>query len=966
MAGASIVPVALAPDPQQQQVLAHGAGSLLVSGGPGTGKTWILRERFARLVIEGADPERLALVVRSKSARRQARDGLSERLQRSLPDLNVFTPHALAFHVMSHRFSTLDYAEPPTILNASDQFARVQELLAGEDAAQWPAYGSMLHLRGFADEIRQFLLRTQESLLTPDDIETKARAAGLTGWLELAAFYRRYLQVLDDEGTVDYAGLVEQAAAAAREAEPLFDHLLVDDYQDTTFGTEALLAALRPESLVAAGDLGSHIFSFQGYTDEPIRRFEDVMPDPSRIELTEPHRHLGGPRTDAWVTPHTSEEFAAIARELRRVHVEERVPWSDLAVVVRRQSSQLGGLIRALDDASIPRTSLESGLSMLSDPATHPFVLAFRWIARPDQRDDVIEPLLTSDLARLTPAAARALVRATRASGEPPASALAARDGLDAEERERVAALRSALEGAERLQHSVIDAFRRLWRDLPYSARLVQEAEGSAHARRDLDAVMAFTRAVERAGEWPEPSAAAFLEALEAGEEGPGTSGAASRPDAVQVLTAHGTAGEEFDTVIVAGAVEGNFPSLSRPEPMFDLSVLDARITQSHRNRLRLEDERRLFDVVVGRAKRRALFTASDPHEGDPGRTARSRFVARIDAKWSAAPTAPELDEPLTVTEATAAWRRTLADLDAGTAARLAALDGLLALGDEPAHWWFQRDWTDTGRSLHEHIRTSYSKLDSLENCHLAFVLGQELGLDARSGYHAWVGHLVHKLIEETENGQIERTPEAMSGVAMERWQPPRFPSLAVSEAFRKLVNEVIIPNWFDEYGNNPAIESEVRFEFEHDDATVTGFIDRIGPIQSGIGNRITDFKTGNPDNADKTEDNLQLGIYYLAVQRAEGLERFHPVRAVELSFIKGDWKKRLVRSGKQFSESKAPEYEEKVTERLSELIADLKDLNETEVWSPNPGANCRFCTFQPLCPLYPEGQPVFPSEVGV
>ena len=37
--------------------------------------------------------------------------------------------------------------------------------------------------------------------------------------------------------------------------------------------------------------------------------------------------------------------------------------------------------------------------------------------------------------------------------------------------------------------------------------------------------------------------------------------------------------------------------------------------------------------------------------------------------------------------------------------------------------------------------------------------------------------------------------------------------------------------------------------------------------------------------------------------------------------------------------------------------------LNETEVYRPNPYANCRFCDFQTLCPLYPEGQPVFSVE---
>ena len=54
--------------------------------------------------------------------------------------------------------------------------------------------------------------------------------------------------------------------------------------------------------------------------------------------------------------------------------------------------------------------------------------------------------------------------------------------------------------------------------------------------------------------------------------------------------------------MIVVGTVEGNFPSLSRPEPMFDLDALDHPISQSDRNRARLEDERRLFRMVLGRA----------------------------------------------------------------------------------------------------------------------------------------------------------------------------------------------------------------------------------------------------------------------------------------------------------------------------------------------------------------------------
>ena len=55
--------------------------------------------------------------------------------------------------------------------------------------------------------------------------------------------------------------------------------------------------------------------------------------------------------------------------------------------------------------------------------------------------------------------------------------------------------------------------------------------------------------------------------------------------------------------------------------------------------------------------------------------------------------------EPLSVEEAAAAWRRDLARPDERAAVRLAALEGLVALGVDPSAWWFQRDWTDTGRA---------------------------------------------------------------------------------------------------------------------------------------------------------------------------------------------------------------------------------------------------------------------------
>ena len=79
------------PDPRQRDVIEHRAGPLLVAGGFGTGKTTVLRERFLALLGDGADPDRVALVVGSRRARDEARRELLRRLPGSVSSLRVST-----------------------------------------------------------------------------------------------------------------------------------------------------------------------------------------------------------------------------------------------------------------------------------------------------------------------------------------------------------------------------------------------------------------------------------------------------------------------------------------------------------------------------------------------------------------------------------------------------------------------------------------------------------------------------------------------------------------------------------------------------------------------------------------------------------------------------------------------------------------------------------------------------------
>ena len=108
------------------------------------------------------------------------------------------------------------------------------------------------------------------------------------------------------------------------------------------------------------------------------------------------------------------------------------------------------------------------------------------------------------------------------------------------------------------------------------------------------------------------------------------------------------------------------------------------------------------------------------------------------------------------------------------------------------------------------------------------------------------------------------------------------------------------------------------------------GYIDRIGPaVQDGF--VITDFKTGKSDSAGPPRDSLQLGIYYLAVQESPDLAEFQPVKAVELAFLRGNWKSPNIDYRKwMVTERDEDAYQAEMRERSATLIARKRVAERT------------------------------------
>ncbi|MFD3726315.1 ATP-dependent helicase [Streptomyces sp. NPDC058671] len=413
-------------DATQREVVDHTGGPLLVLAGPGTGKTTTLVEAVAARMEQGADPERLLVLTFSRKAAVELRDRMAARLGgRRPPQATTFHSYCYAL-IRAHQDAEL-FAEPLRLLSGPEQDLAVRELLAGHidlgksglGSISWPdELRACLTTRGFADEVRAVLARSRELGLGPDALARFAERVGRPDWKAAAGFLAEYLDVLDLQGVLDYTELVHRAVLLAGNVSlPAYDTVYVDEYQDTDPAQVRLLHALAGggrRTVVAFGDPDQSIYAFRGADVNGILDFPatfggaDVrvlrtgrrsgarlldatrllaqrMPMP-RLPADEvrAHRDLTAVRegggAEAYTYPTASAEAENIADLLRRAHLEDGVPWQDMAVLTRAAAS-LPSLRRALTSAGVPVETDAADTPLRHEPAVAPLLLALRAVS---------------------------------------------------------------------------------------------------------------------------------------------------------------------------------------------------------------------------------------------------------------------------------------------------------------------------------------------------------------------------------------------------------------------------------------------------------------------------------------------------------------------------------------------------------------------------------------------------------
>ncbi|MCB5912210.1 ATP-dependent helicase [Streptomyces pinistramenti] len=815
-------------DAAQSAVVQHREGPLLVLAGPGTGKTTTLVESVAHRVRQGADPERILVLTFSRKAAAALRDRLAARLGGTcLPQATTFHSFCYAL-VRAHQDADL-FADPLRLLSGPEQDLVVRELLegqaelAGADRSQvgWPdELRACLTTRGFADEVRAVLARSRELGLGPDALADFARRTGRPDWSAAAGFLAEYLDVLDAQGVLDYAELVHRAVLLAGQPDVAtalagtYDAVYVDEYQDTDAAQIRLLRALaghdhgpRPgRALVAFGDPDQSIYAFRGSDINGILDFPETFPaddgTPAPVAVLTTNRRSGaallaatrllaqrmpltrlparkvrahrdpapvrdGGRVDVHTYPTPGAELDNIADILRRAHLEDGVPWHEMAVLVRAGGRSIPAVRRALTSAGVPLDIDGDDLPLRHEPAVAPLLSALRTAAQaalrgePDddvpETDDVpdgpgeapetaapLDPetaidLLTSPLGGMDSADLRRLGRALReeerAAGHPlppPSDVLIARalaapqrlvahDPAYARGAQRLGLLLRAARALLARGGTAEAALWELWNGTPWPQRLERAAlRGGAAGRnadRDLDAVVALfetaARAEERTGG---RGALNFLEELDAQDIAADTlTRRTVRQDAVRLMTAHRAKGLEWHLVVVAGVQEGLWPDLRRRGSLLEADRIGHDgLAEPLTPGALLAEERRLFYVAATRARDRLVVTAVKAAADDGDQP--SRFLTELGVTPQDITGRPP--RPLAVAALVAELRATTVDPSATPALREAAaerLAKLAALHDDedrplvpaahPDNWWGLHEPTHSTAPLRDRDR---------------------------------------------------------------------------------------------------------------------------------------------------------------------------------------------------------------------------------------------------------------------
>jgi DNA helicase-2/ATP-dependent DNA helicase PcrA len=643
-------------NPAQWEAVRTPQGPLLVLAGAGTGKTRVVTYRIAELVRRRTQPERILAVTFTKKAAGEMQQRAAAMLtganratrtrssvRDARPEISTF--HSLCVRILRRHIERLGYRPKFIICDRNEQESQARAVLR-----ELRTPGTALS----PGDLLAIVSRWKNAACRPDD--AAALAHNEREHLAAAA-YRRYQANLKKLGAVDFDDLLllteellANFSAVCRAEAGRFDHILVDEYQDTNHSQYKIVKALAGphRNLCVVGDDDQSIYAWRGAEVAHILRFQQDWPEAKIVRLEDNYRSTeailhyantliafnrqrhektlrsarpGGARPAILQCRDESEESQRVVGDIRRLIDERRAEPKDFAILCRT-NEQPRSFETELRRANLPYV-LVGGMSFFDRKEVRDILAYLKVIDNP-QDEPSLRRIINQPPRGIGDAAQKRLLDEATARGHvlwdvlPDALAI---DGVDAKTSDAIKRFVGQIdEFRARLKPLGISALiQQILEKIDYYPALARlypdpnERESRLAALEEIvNAAASYERQRRKSAS---PDLSGFLDELTLSERDDGDEKESQLArNAIALMTLHSAKGLEFPHVYLVGLEEGILPH-KRSLEMSDDAAID--------------EERRLCYVGVTRAEDQLTlsFALTRRKWGKPRKTTPSRFL---------------------------------------------------------------------------------------------------------------------------------------------------------------------------------------------------------------------------------------------------------------------------------------------------------------------------------------------------
>lgn len=938
----------VSPNAQQLRAIKHPRGPLLIIAGAGTGKTTVITERIKYLIqVKKVSPQNILAVTFTDKAAQE----MLERLDVVMP-LGYQEPWLSTFHAFGDRLLRahgLEIGLDPDyqILTPPEQWIFVKQHLFEFALSHYRPLGNptkfiaaLLTLFSRAqdeavtpEELIEYATNLSRSATTPADTETAEKL------LEVARAYHTYQQLKFKHSVLDFGDLITQTLnlfttrpSILRNYQDQFQHILVDEFQDTNYTQYQLIKLLAPASqspnLVVVADDDQAIYRWRGAAVSNVLTFQDNYPkakiiiliknyrsfqpilntaykviqnnNPDRLEIKlklnkklTPIRRQPRPPTPPIINlPTEIDETEWITQKILELVAKHNYTYKDFAILARA-NSQLDPFVTTFRRHGLPY-QLVGNRGLFDQPQVRHLLFFLKVLVNPHDSISLFQ-LLHTDIFHLSPRLILDLVHQAKLTR------VSLWDKLQTQPQPEIKNLIELITSSQaRLPHDpptkIIYAFLS---QTQYVKDLVQSDTLDTQLKlQNLNLFLNFLKSLET--DFKDTTTIELVDYLDLLIEAGANPAQAEIEDidTIRLITVHSAKGLEFPVVFIPSLVAGRFPAINRRDP---IEFPDALIKETlPTGDSYLQEERRLFYVGLTRARDYLFLTWAQDYGGAQSRRP-SGFLAETHLKTKNVTTSPQL----ALLTAPLKSPQVIPLAHGQVVLKSVSFSQIDTFKACPLKYKY-RYVLQVPAAPHHALSFGQSLHDTLRHFHQLQQLGQKLTLKKLLQlYH-------HYFREEGYDSSQHKQERFQTGAK------------ALRHYFKV---------YRSHFGHPQSLEKSFCLNIAG--VPLVGKIDRIDKV--GNNYEIIDYKTGQSLTKKDVDKDEQLSIYALAAKEALG---FTP-QALSLYFIELNQKLSTHRSAKDLEDT---------FDRLKKRIAEIR----TSDFPATPGSPfpCHFCEYNTICPF--------------